>query len=86
MKLLPSLRAYDWNEEQEIMLQESNIALNIDEALYNLFFIGLTLEKLFPHQDTGLRSASLYWRDNQYAVRTIGPDHIVGIGEKASTL
>jgi hypothetical protein len=68
------------------VFQESNITLNINEALYNLFYISLTPEKLFSYQHTGLRSASLYWKDNQYAVRTIGPDDIVGMGDKACTL
>jgi hypothetical protein len=59
-KLLASLRAYDWNEKNEIVFQESNITLNINKALYNLFYISLTPEKLFSYQHTGLRSASLY--------------------------
>jgi hypothetical protein len=85
-KLLASLRAYGWSEKNEIVFQESDITLNINEALYNLFYISLTPEKLFSCQHTSLRSTSLYWKDNQYAVRTIGPDDIVGMGDKASTL
>jgi hypothetical protein len=86
MNLLASLKAHNWNEKNEIVFQESNITLNIDEALHNPFFISLTPEKLFSYQHTGLRSASLYWKDSQYAVRTIGPDDIVGMGERASIL
>jgi hypothetical protein len=85
-EFLASLRPHDQNEINEIVFQESNITLNIDDVLWVPEIILSTPEKLFSHRHTGLRSASLYWRDNQYTVRTIGPDDIVGIGERASTL
>jgi hypothetical protein len=85
-KLLSSLRAYDWSGPGEIVFRESNITLNIGEALWCPEFVSLVPEKLFSCQDTGLRSASLYWKDNEYALRTIGADDIVGIGERVSNL
>lgn len=86
-KLLASLRAHHWNEKNEIVFQESKIILNIDEALHNPFFITLTPKRLFGCcEHNRLRSASLYWQDNEYALRTIGPNDIVGTGEHASTL
>jgi acyl-coenzyme A thioesterase PaaI-like protein len=86
MKLLASLREHHFNENGEVVFHDSNIILNIDEALYNRFFVTSTPKKLFSCQDNRLRSASLYWADSQHALRAIGPDDIVGIGERASTL
>lgn len=85
-ELLASLRAHYWNEDNEIVLYESNIILSIDEALRNPLFITLTPEKLFTYRHNELCSASLYWKDNEYALRTIRSDDIVGIGDRASTL
>jgi hypothetical protein len=86
-KLLASLRAHHRNEKREIVFHESNIILNIDEAIYNPFFITLSPKRLFSHhRHNRLRSASLYWQDDEHALRTIGPDDIVGNGERASTL
>ena len=76
----------NWNGVNEIVFQESNITLNIDDALWAPEIINPSPEKLFSYQHTGLCSASLYWKDNQYAVRTIEPDDIVCIGEKAPVL
>ena len=86
MKLLASLREHHLNENGEVVFHDSKIILNIDEALYNPFFVTSTPKRLFSCQNNRLRSASLYWADSQYALRTIGPDDIVGIGERASTL
>ena len=85
-KLLMSLRAHHWNENNEIVFDESNITLNVDEALHNPFMVTLSPKKLFSYRHGSLRSASLYWKDSRYALRTIGPDDIVGIGERTSTL
>ncbi|PMD60257.1 uncharacterized protein K444DRAFT_528693 [Hyaloscypha bicolor E] len=85
-KLLASLREHHFNENGEVVFHDSKIILNIDEALYNPFFVTLTPKRLFSCRNNRLCSASLYWADSQYALRTIGPDDIVGIGEKVSTL
>ncbi|RFU27841.1 hypothetical protein B7463_g8494, partial [Scytalidium lignicola] len=86
IKLLASLRPHHWNEDNEIVFDQSNIVLNIIEPLYNSFIVTLPPEKLFTYQYNQLRSAALYWKDSRYALRTIGPDDIVGIGERASNL
>jgi hypothetical protein len=85
-ELLASLQAHYWNKDSEIVLYESNIILSIDEALHDPFFITLTPEKLFTYRHNELCSASLYWKDNEHALQTIGPDDIVGIGDRTSTL
>jgi hypothetical protein len=86
MKLLESLKPHCWNENKEIVFEKSNITLNIDEALYSPFIVTLFPEKLFSYRQGQLRSASLYWEDDQYALRAIGPDHIAGIEERKFTL
>jgi hypothetical protein len=86
MKLLASLRDHHFNENGEVVFHDSKVILNIDGALYNRFLVTSTPKNLFSCQNNRLRSASLYWADSQYALRTIGPDDIVGIGERASTL
>ena len=86
-KFLLSLRPHDLNEKHEIVFHESNIILNVADALYNTFFTTLEPSQLFSCcGDNELRSASLYWQDMEYALRTIGPNDIVGVGGRASTL
>jgi hypothetical protein len=86
MKLLTSLREHHFNEKGEVVFHDSKIILNIDEALYNSFFITSTPKKLFSCRKNRLRSAFLYYTDSQYELREIGPDDIVGIGQQISTL
>ncbi len=85
-RLLKSLRAHHLNEKNEVVFDESNITLNIDGALHNPFCITSSPRELFSSQDGQLRSASLYWKDSRYALREIGPEDIVGIGKRATTL
>ncbi|KAH8812099.1 hypothetical protein F5884DRAFT_855407 [Xylogone sp. PMI_703] len=86
IKLLASLRPHHWNEDNEIVFDESNITLNIIEPMYSSFIVTCQSEKLFTFQYNGLRSASLYWKDSHYALRAIGPQDIVGIGAHAANL
>jgi hypothetical protein len=86
-KLLAALRPHTINENHEILFHESKIILNIDEAAHNPFFISLTPRRLFSYCGQGqLRSVSLYWQDNECALRTIRHDDIVGRGRCVSTL
>jgi hypothetical protein len=85
MKLLTSLREHHFNENGEVVFHDSKIILNIEEALYNPFFITSTPEKLFSCQKNRLRSASLYYTDSQYALQEIGPGNIIGIRQQVST-
>lgn len=86
VKLLASLRPHHWNENSDIVFEESSIILNISGALHNSFIINLYPRKLFSYQHGQLRAASLYWQDSRYELRTIGSDDVVGIGEQASSL
>jgi hypothetical protein len=86
-ELLAALKEHDLKENGiEIVFKESNITLNIEGALYNRDIIQCTPEKLFSYQNGQLCSASLYWKDNEHSLGTIGPKDIVGIGGQASAL
>jgi hypothetical protein len=86
-KLLAALRPHRLNKENEIVFHESRIVLNIDDAIHNPFFITTTPKKLFGYCEQGkLRSASLYLKDSEYALRRIRQDDIVGAGARVSTL
>jgi hypothetical protein len=84
-ELFRSFKPYNV-KDNEIVFKESNITLNIDGVLNESGNILCTPEKLFSYQHTNWRSASLYWRDNEHALRTIGPDDIVGIRTRGSAL
>ena len=85
-KLLSSLRPYHIRNGQEIVFHESNIVMNVVDALYSTFFTTLAPKKLFGYEDGKLRSACLYWKDPECAIRPIEADYIVGIGGQAQYL
>jgi hypothetical protein len=85
-KLLCSLRPHDLRNGHEIVFHESNIVMNVVDAVYSTFFTTLAPERLFGYEDGKLRSACLYWKDPEYAIRPIESDHVVGIGGKARCL
>jgi hypothetical protein len=87
-ELLSSLRLHDLDERYEAVFRDSNIVLNIDDALHSAYYTSLSPETLFTYNDAGrLTAGSLYWQDDMYAVREIGAkgDDVVGIGGPAST-
>jgi hypothetical protein len=84
-ELLSSLRPHHLNERQEVVFHNSNIILNIDDAVHCAYYATLSPDTLFTYSDSGLlQSGSLYWRDSEYAVRVIGIEDVVGIGGPAS--
>jgi hypothetical protein len=85
-KLLSSLRPHDLRHGQEVVFHESNIVMNVVDALYNTIFTALDPKSLFRYEDGELRSACLYWKDREYAIRYIGAGDIVGIGGQVATL
>ena len=86
-QLLSSLRPHHLNEKHEAVFTDSNIVLNVDDALYNAYYTTLSPETLFTYcDDSGLRSGSIYWDDFEYALRTIRAEDVVGLGGPASTL
>lgn len=86
-KLMAALRPHSLNKYNEIVFIHSKIILNIEEAIHNPFYVTLTPAKLFAYgKDRQLRSASLYLWDNEYAVRTIELQDIVGSAEKISEI
>ena len=86
-ELLSSLRPHHLNERHEVVFHDSKIILNVDDALYNTYFTTLCPETLFTYSEVrGLQSGSIYWHDSEYALRTIGPEDVVGVGGPASTL
>lgn len=86
-KLLAALRPHTSNKNNEIVFLDSRIVLNIEEAINNPFFVTLPPKKLFGLCEYGkLRSACLYLQDNEYILRSIGPEDIVGSGGSVSTL
>jgi hypothetical protein len=85
--LISSLKPHTRNEKDEIVFHDSNIILNITDALYSTFFTTLTPERLFSCcDDNQLRTACLYWQDRNYAVRTVESNSIIGPRGRASTL
>jgi hypothetical protein len=85
-KLLSSLRPHDLENGEEIVFKNSNIVLNVVDALYNTFFTTLDPRRLFSYEEGELRSACLYWKDSDYALRPVGCSDIVGIGGLTPTL
>jgi hypothetical protein len=51
--------------------------MNVANALYNTFFTTLSPERLFSYNDGKLRSACLYWKNLECAIRPIEANHIV---------
>jgi hypothetical protein len=49
--LISSLKPHSRNEKDEIVFRDSNIILNITDALYSTFFTTLTLKRLFSFCD-----------------------------------
>jgi hypothetical protein len=85
--LISSLRPHTRNEKDEIVFHDSKIILNITDALYSTFFTVLTPKRLFScYDDNKLRTACLYWQDEEYALRTVESNSIVGAGGRASSL
>jgi hypothetical protein len=85
-KLLSSLRPHHLRNGQEVVFHESNIVMNVVDALYCTFFTALDPKSLFIYEEDELRSACLYWKDREYAIRYIGAGDIVGIGRQTATL
>jgi hypothetical protein len=57
------------------------IVLNIRDAKFDDNNTSITQpRRLVSRKLGGLYSAYLYWKDDSFKVRTIGPEHIVGIG------
>jgi len=85
-KLLSSLRPHELRNGQEIVFKNSNIVMNVVDALYSTFFTTLDPKKLFSYEEGKLQSACLYWKDKEYALHVIETGDIVGIGWQAPTL
>lgn len=82
-----SLRPHTFYEStNEVFFKDLNIMLNIHDALKSPEMIFIDPEKLISYEKNGLYSAYLFWHDSKYALRTVGPGDIVGIGGKASVL
>ena len=85
--LLSSLRSHSRNDKNEISFHDSRIILDVSAVLDGTFLTTLTPARLFSHgDDNQLRSACLYWQDEEYALRTVKSIHVVGNGGRASTL
>lgn len=70
----------EW-ESGELFFPETRITLNIYDAIHNSHYTTTTQpRRLVSHKLRGLHSAYLYWNDNSFKVKTIRPQHIVGIG------
>lgn len=67
---------------QEVVLEESNITLNIEDAYLSPESIRIDPKKLLSQNRVS--SAALFWGD--YNLQKIGPDDVVGIGGRASNL
>jgi hypothetical protein len=85
-KLLSSLRPHHLRNGQEVVFHESNIVMNVVDALYSTCFTILDPKSLFRCEGGELHSACLYWKDKEFALRRIGTGDIVGIGGQAATL
>ncbi len=70
----------------EVFFKNSNITLNIHDALKTPDMIFIDPQKLFSYREKRLCSSYLFWHDSHYSLRTFGPADIVGIGGKASVL
>lgn len=85
--LLSSLRAHSRNGKNEIFFHHSRIILNVTDALESAFLTTLAPARLFSYSDENqLRSACLYWQDNEYALHNVTSNDVVGAGGRASTL
>jgi hypothetical protein len=83
---LDSLRPHTFcRAANEVVFKDSNITLNIHDALEAPKIIHMEPEKLFSYQENRLCSAYIFLNDSQYALRTLGSESIVGIGGKALT-
>lgn len=85
-RLLSSLQPHHLRNRQEVVFKNSNIVMNVVDALYSTFFTTLDPSKLFSYEEGELRSACLYWKDEEYALHHIGNGDIVGIGGPAPTI
>jgi hypothetical protein len=85
--LLDSLRPHIFNKKtNEVVFKNSNITLNIDDAIRCPELISLEPKRLFSYRYKRLRSACLYWQDDHYALYDIGEEDIIGISRRAHTL
>jgi hypothetical protein len=61
---------------------QSGITINFNDVLSLEHYTTISNpRKLISRRAGGLSSAYLYWDDNHFKVRNIGPSHIVGIGK-----
>ncbi|KFZ16136.1 hypothetical protein V501_02385 [Pseudogymnoascus sp. VKM F-4519 (FW-2642)] len=65
-----------------VILEDVGISLNIKNALGPREIIPTDVKDLFSKDSVS--SAALFWGD--YSLRTIGPDDVVGVGGRASSL
>jgi hypothetical protein len=79
--LIDSLKPYTRLESRERFFPETGITFNIRDAIYNSYYTTITQPRqLVSRKLGGLYSAYLYWNNDSFQVRTIGPKHIIGIG------
>jgi hypothetical protein len=79
--LIDSLMPHTRLESGERFFPETGITVNIRDAMYDFHYTTITQpRRLVSRKVGGLYSAYLYWNDDSFQVRTIGPKHIIGIG------
>ena len=84
---LDSLRPHTFcRVASEVVFKDSNITLNIHDVLEAPEIIRMEPERLFSYQEDRLCSAYIFLHDSRYALRTLGPESITGIGGKALVL
>lgn len=85
--LLSSLKSHSRDEKNNISFHESRIILNVSAVLDSTFLTTLAPGRLFSYKsDSQLRSACLYWQDNEYMLRPVRSVDVVGRGGRASSL
>ena len=85
--LLTSLKSHTRNGKNEIFSRDSQIIVNVSAVLESTFLTTLAPAPLFSYDDNNqLRSACLYWQDEEYALRIVSFIDVVGNGGRASTL
>jgi hypothetical protein len=77
-----SLKPHTRVRSGEIFFPETGITLNINDAIHDSHSTTISQPRRLVSCKLGkLYSAYLYWNDDSFKVRTIGPEQIVGIGE-----
>ena len=83
---LKSLKPHTFRKETGEVEFKSGITLNVISALDDPEMIYMETKRLFSYRHKRLRTSCLYWQDSQWALRTLGPKDIVGIGGSVSSI